>query len=294
MTLRALADSAALAALSILSGCGAGAKSSGADPDDVLMRVGDSVITVTEINLRIPPGLSAQDSAALFRAIAKDWADRMILSDLAAENIDNLDEIDRMTAAYRARLIIESYRRKLLQTLPKDIANDTLREYYARHKESMKLERPVIKGIFLKIPSSAQRLSDIRRWVATATPDAIDNLEKYGLGDAVKYSLFADQWLDFKTIEEQIPYRFFDSDAFVSATRDFETSASGMTYLLHISDFLPSGETMPFEVAAPLIRETLETRRGDEYIRHLMADLYRKALKEGRLVMARDNNLKLY
>ena len=51
---------------------------------------------------------------------------------------------------------------------------------------------------------------------------------------------------------------------------------------------------MPFEVAAPLIRETLETRRGDEYIRHLMADLYRKALKEGRLVMARDNNLKLY
>ena len=69
MTLRALPISAALAALSILSGCGAGAKSSGADPDDVLMRVGDSVITVTEINLRIPPGLSAQDSAALFRAI---------------------------------------------------------------------------------------------------------------------------------------------------------------------------------------------------------------------------------
>ncbi|MDE5653834.1 MAG: hypothetical protein K2I48_10315, partial [Muribaculaceae bacterium] len=132
-------------------------------------------------------------------------------------------------------------------------------------------------------PSDAERLADVRRWIMTATSDAIDNLEKYGLREAVEYSFFEDSWTPWSTIARQIPWRFGDADAFVSRNRNFETSYRGMTYLLHISAYLPTGEQMPREVAAPIIRERLETLRGDQFEQELIANIYQQALKEGRL-----------
>lgn len=276
--------------------CGGGESSrQGGDmPEDALVRVGDSVLTRIDVVRRIPQGLAPADSAELFETLVRDWVDDMLLSDIAAENIDDMDRIERLVDQYRNRLIIESYRRKMREAKATDVSADSLREYYTRHAERLVLERPVVKGLFLKVPSGARRLADIRRWMATATPTAIDNLEKYGLNEAVKYSFFEDRWMDFRTIADQIPYRFFDAGAFVESTRNFETSYGGMTYLLHISEHLPAGSRMPYEVAVPLIRETLEASAGAASERRLMKELYDRALKSGYMVIEDKNNVKIY
>ncbi|MDE5552716.1 MAG: hypothetical protein K2I91_05890, partial [Muribaculaceae bacterium] len=243
-------------------------------PEDALIVVGDSVLTRMDIVRRIPQGLSPEDSVAMFNLLVNNWLDNMLLVDVAFDNIDDRERIEQLVNDYRNTLIIESYRRKILETTPTDIKDGDLQAYYKSHSDELVLKRPVIKGLFIKVPSKAGRIKDIRRWMATATPDAIDNLEKYGLDECVKYSFFEDKWMDIRTIEQQIPYRFEDVDMFVSDKPYFETTYSGMTYMLHISDYIPTGEVMPYEVGLPQIRRILESARGEAFGKRIKRELY--------------------
>lgn len=260
-------------------------------PEDALVVVRDSVLTRMDIVRRIPRNLSPADSAAMFHLLVTNWLDNMLLVDVAIDNIDDRERIERMVNDYRNTLIIESYRRKMLETRPAKVSDNDLHAYYKSHADELVLKRPVIKGLFIKVPSKSPRIKDIRRWMATATPDAIDNLEKYGLDECVKYSFFEDKWMDMRTIEQQIPYRFDDVDAFVREKPYFETTYSGMTYLLHISDYIPSGEEMPYEVALPQIRRILESDRGAEFEKRIKRELYRSAVKEGKMRIIDSNNV---
>ncbi len=252
-------------------------------PDEIVAQVGDSALMMREVLVRIPYGMTPADSAMLFNSIVDGWIDRLLLEDLGRDNIDEMAEIERMVNDYRKRLIVATYRRKLREAHRQSVPDDTIRRYYAGHPDEFILERPVVKGLYVKLPADASRLGEVRRWLMTATPEAIDNLERYGLNDAIEYSFFEDNWTDWNLIARQIPYRFGDADQFVGTRRDFETTYGGMTYLLHISDHMPSGNIMPYEVAYPLISERLEGNWNEANERALMQRIHAKARREGKL-----------
>lgn len=267
-----------------LPSCGGEAVSdTRAHDSEIVAEVGDSILTLPDVERRIPYGISPTDSAALFNSIVDGWVERLLLEDLGNENIDDMERIERMVDEYRRKLIVASYRRSLRASHRWSVPEDSIRGYFRAHAAELTLGRPVIKGLYVKVPADVSRLPDIRRWMMTATPDAIDDLEKYGLGDAVEYSFFPDRWTDWNLLSRKIPYRFGDPDEFVGRNRNFETTSGGMTYILHISASLPSGEPMPYEVAAPMIAEILEGEAGESYERRLIADLYARARREGRL-----------
>lgn len=274
-----------LVCLITLVGCGRkkDSQSDSEEEADILVMVGDSALTMRDVLAKIPSGLPAADSVLLFQSIVDGWLERNLLTGLAEERLDNINEIERMVEDYRKKLIIASYRRKLRESYEDGVSKKEVENYYKLHGNEMRLERPVVRGLYLKIPSDAGRLADIRRWMRTATPDAISNLEKYGLTDAVEYSFFQNRWTDWDLLARQIPYRFDNADQFVAENTDFETSRRGMTYLLHISGYLPSGEQMPLEVAATSISERLAESNGEKYEGKLMDALYKEARKTGKL-----------
>lgn len=233
--------------------------------------------------MRIPAGTAPEDSVALFHSIVEGWMERMLLTDIASRNIEDMEEIDRLVEEYRKKLIIAGYRRSLRESRADGVSQAEVDRYFKENAGEMILDAPVIKGLYVKLPSDASRLADIRRWMMTATSNAIDNLEKYGLNDAIEYSFFEDRWTDWNSISRQIPYDFGNPDEFVERRRNLETSYRGFTYLLHISEFLPSGEKMPREIAEPLIRERLSTENGSDYESQLISGIYDETLKSGRL-----------
>lgn len=253
------------------------------EKDPVVAEIGDSCLLRHDVVRRIPGGLPPADSAAMFEAIVNAWTDRLLLREFATENIGDLARIETMVDEYRTRLIINAYRKSMREKEVPEISSDSIRNHYESHADDYILERPLVKGIYIKLPDTASALNDIRHWMQSDTPDAIDRLERDGLSEALQYSFFEDKWIDFRIISEQIPYRFFDQNAFVEAHRDFETSYSGLTYILHISDYIPAGEKMPFEFAEPLIRESLAAKAVSEYEMQLMKSIRAAALRDGRL-----------
>ncbi len=251
--------------------------------DMPLVTVGDSTLNLYDVLARIPGNVTPEDSAAMFAGIVDTWLQDMLLREVAQENAIDLDRIDRMAADYRNRLIINEYIRRMKSSRGDKAAEEQVKAYYDANSAEMTLESPLVKGVYIKLPSDADRLDDVRRWVRSSSAASIDEIEKYGLKGAIQYEYFKDKWVDWQEIAAQIPYRFGDPDKFIAAHRFFETSDRNSTYLLRITESIPSGSRMPYDFAAPLIRESLVQSQREQYGRSLLETFAENALKNGLL-----------
>lgn len=265
----------------ILTAC-----SSPADEGDnqALVRVGNSTLTRSELAGAVPGGLTPVDSARYAGAYIRRWIDRHLISDIASGEIDMTD-IERMVDDYRRRLIEMEYRRRMFEIHgDNDIPEDTLHNFFVNHNDDFVLERPMLQGVYLKVPEDAANLAVIRRLYRSDKPADIDRLEKEVLSSAIHYDYFRDKWTDWEQIELHIPYDFGDDPgAFLKGRDHLETTAGGFVYLLDIKDVLPVGAVMPYENAKALIRERLTAASRRSYDASLMNRLYEKSLKEGKI-----------
>lgn len=253
-------------------------------PDAVASVAGD-VLTRAEVRRNVPAGISAADSAAVAKAYVKDWIEQKLIEHVAASQVDMV-EIDRLTAEYRRRLITTAYRREMARHADGVFSDDSLRAYYDAHTADFRLTAPMVKGVYLKVPSDAAALREIRRLYRSHNEADIDRLEKAALGTAIHYDYFRDNWIDWEQIATRIPLEFTAADIERLRSQGYiETDAQGFAYLLAVNDFLPAGAVMPYEAAVPLVRERLLTRRRRAYDAVLRTELYRQALADGTLVL---------
>ena len=103
-----------------------------------------------------------------------------------------------------------------------------------------------------------KRLADVRRWYKKNTQDAIEQLEKYSLRNAVTYDYFYDQWHSLEEIEAVLPTKPWETDRdFLKKTRDVELKDTAFHYFLHLEEFLNKGEQKPLDFAEEEIKEIL-------------------------------------
>lgn len=272
-----------VSALLLFVGCGGGETLSQGD-SDVLLRAGDDVLTMKDVVRNIPVGIEPADSAAMFHLIVENWVKSKVLSGLAERKLSDVVEIDARVADYRNRLIVAEYLQEMKKGKEFKVSQDSIREFYDRYKGEMLIESPLVKGIYLKVASDRSNLEEIKSLVFCGSDECIDKLEKTAAGDAIQYDYFINDWVDWQTIADQIPYRFYDPDAFLKSTSNFETAYNGSVYLLHISAYLPIGSEPPYEFASIRIGELLERVNIKKFEESLVKSLVNKALGDGDLV----------
>ncbi|MDE6206213.1 MAG: peptidyl-prolyl cis-trans isomerase [Muribaculaceae bacterium] len=273
----------ACAATLLLSGCSGSGDA--VIPEDAIASVGSSVLTRRDLARDMPVGLSPEDSTAFAKAYIRRWADRNLIESVAVSEVD-IEEIDRLTQQYRRELIMNRYRRAMASEVGDSFAEDTLRAYYNEHRQSFRLERPMIKGIYIKVPVDARNVSQIKRLYRSNDPMDIDRLEKEANSAAIHYDYFRDQWIDLEQVENRIPLDFTPTEISALANRHYlETESQGFLYLLSISEYLPAGDYMPFEAARNIVRERLLTRRRQAYDAMLLDCLYKSSLASGKLIL---------
>lgn len=263
------------------------------DADDILLQIGDSILTQQAVVEQIPNGLSANDSVNLFDAIVKDWVNTLLLQKVAEENLPNLEKINQMVDDYRSKLIILEYRKLMAAGKDFQISEDSIRQYYDLHKKEFKLKKPIVKGLFVKVPQNAAELKNVKKWVFSATPEDIEKLEKYWMTELIQYDYFMDKWIDWSVVKDQIPYNFKDDNSFVANNKNFETAYDESVYFVHIAETMKSGEIMPFEYASNHIREILIERDRKRYDEELYKSFYQKAIMDKNLKIVSYDSKKL-
>lgn len=252
---------------------------------DVLVEIGEERLTAAELRLHLPAGLSEADSVRSARSFIRSWIDSRLISEIASRNIGDLTEIDRMTREYRNELIAYEYRRRMAERdAPTEVVEDSLKAYYEKNRGRYKLERPLVKGVFIKLPDDAPQLREVKKLYRSDRMADIDKLEKQGLDRAVIYDFFRDRWVDWEQIESRVPMDFGPSENQYLRQHDhLEFSSGGFTYLLDINEYCLAGSEMPFEYARQRIEWELQYRNRADFDRELRRELLKEAYDDGKI-----------
>lgn len=242
----------------------------------------DSVLTVDRVRAAIPTSLNTDDSLSMAHTIIEGWVEDRLFEAYLSIEPEEQQRIDRLTEDYRRKLRTEAYRRKIRRDYKIPVNEDSVKAYFALHGHEMICERPLAKGVLVKADASSPSVAQIRRLVRTATTADIDHLREETEPGLISISYFGETWVEFENVASDIPYRFGDLSEFLKNNSNFETTHSGVTWILHIYDWKDAGERMPYDFAAPQIRDILQESRLESYRRGLIKALRTKATREGR------------
>lgn len=253
--------------------------------EEVLVRAGEAVLTRSELDSKLPADLSPQDSVSRSRAYIRSWIESQLISAAAEKSLINSEEIDRMVEEYRRELVAREYlNRRYAELGAEGFPQDSVNSFYTSRKEMFRLERPVVRGIFMKIPAHHPGLKEIRRLIKSPKTSDIDILEKESLNSSVVYDYFRDRWTDIGKIESMFPAGEGEFDrSRLSRGANIEQTTGEYVYILNVSDFIDAGEIAPEEFADKQVRRAMEFERRRTLDRKMRRDLFLQAQNRGEI-----------
>lgn len=232
----------------------------------------------------LPAALSKDDSLLFTERYIRNWIEDVLLYDKAQSNIPNTEEIEKLVDNYRKVLIMHTYQQALIhQQLPEEISEKELTDYYEKNQALFKVERPLMKGLFIKVPLTAPQLANVRRWYKTETQEAVERIEKYSLQNAVKYEYFYDKWIPVSEVLGLMPLKEPDMDGYLNKNRHIELKDTAFYYFLNISDYRRVGEQEPYEFARAHVKDMLLNIRQAEFMKRVKDDLYQQAVERDKI-----------
>jgi len=247
-----------------------------------LVKVQGKILYKNALNDIIPAGLSKEDSIIAAEYFIRAWINENLLYDLALKNINNKENVELLVENYRKSLLINQFQEQLVnERLSKEIDEQSLYDYYNNNKEILKLEKPLVKGLFLKVPENAPQLDEIRRWYKLITPNSRESLEKYSLSNAVVFEFFVNNWMDFSDVMDNFPQNKINKEDFNLNKKTIEKQDNGYYYLLNITDFLQPGANAPYEYVKNTVKEILINQRRIDFLKKTEEELYKRALDKG-------------
>lgn len=233
----------------------------------------------------LPVGLSKDDSTLFAEHYIRSWAEDILLYEKAENNIPDNVDVDKLVENYRKALIMHTYQQELInQKLTNDIPEEEVLDYYEKNKELFKLEHPLIKGLFIKVPLTAPQLNNVRRWYKTEKQDVVDMLEKYSLQNAVKYEYFYNKWVSVTDILDMIPLNMESPEEYVNKHRQVELKDTAFYYFLNVSDYRGVGDEKPYEFARSEVQDLLVNQKSVNFMEQVKGDLYQQAVDKKKII----------
>jgi hypothetical protein len=258
---------------------------------DIIAVVKDRVLYRTDVSSLIPRGTSSADSLLLAENYVKKWVKDALVYNVALRNLGNdKEEIEKLVDDYRYSLYRYRYQEKLIwERLSANIRESDKLNYYDENQNKFILDKSLIKGLFLKIPADAPRLSDVKTWYKSSSEESLEKIEKYSVQNATIYDYFYDRWIDFDEVVSNIPVRISNTGQFLRNNKTVEVTDSSFCYLLNIKEYIPVGHVAPYEYAEAQIIEMLINQRKMDFLKNFENELYNDAIKSGEVVFGKES-----
>jgi hypothetical protein len=247
--------------------------------------VGNKMLTNRDLSDIIKTAWESPDNTAFMRAYIEKWVENELIYSQAEKYYKNDSEIEKMVDDYRKTLIVNKFKRRIVEDeTPKATASELL-EFYEAHKSNFRLSSPVLKGALLKIPQKSPQISLLKASIKKLDQKSIEQIEKYSLKNPITYNFFIDKWVKYDDIKTLLPSPANQMNNFLSNNRLYELKDSVNIYYFSIIDLLLEGSHIPFEFVKDDISEILSEKKELEFIQNYSKDLYNKALKNGDVVL---------
>ena len=250
----------------------------------IVAQVGNSILTVSELRMQTPMGLTGTDSAAFVNEYIDGWIDQRIMYEQGMRNLPDIDQLNAQAENYRHNLIAQSYENELLKVRANnEISIQDIQDFYDRYSKQLRLDHPIIQGVYVKLLQNTSKLDQVRRWMKSLNAgdqDIIPELDEFGNMRAVEYDNFYDQWVDMYQLSDKLPVTVVDAASFLKC-KTYEMKDDQYYYLFVIRDYRLAGEIQPFEYAKSDVYDVLMHQRRQEFRRKLIEELREEGMCTG-------------
>ena len=239
-------------------------------------RVFEQYLYPSDLDDAIPEGTSPRDSTILAKRYIDTWIREQLMVNRAEQSLtEEQKDFEKQIAEYHRSLLIYTYREKLLhQKLDTVVTDEEIEAYYDENLNNFVLGQDVIKGTFVKVGLATPRLNELRAWSRSNMEEDLDQLEKYCISYAEKFSDFNNTWVSFSSIIPQLPVTISRPSRYLRYNKNIEATDSLYRYFLHVSDHLPEGEMAPLEMVAEDIASIILNKRKIEFFLDLEQRVY--------------------
>lgn len=250
----------------------------------IVAQVGKTVLTVNEMRMHIPLGLTGADSINFVKEYADRWVDDQVMYLRGVDNLPDIDQIEKQVEEYRRNLISQNYENELLRTrISDEVLEEECAEFYNSYSKQLKLDHPIIQGVFIKLLANSSKVGDVRNWLKSLNDgktDCIEELDQYGKRRAADYDNFLDTWVDIYRLTAKLPETVVDAASFLKC-KTYEMKDQDYYYLFLIKDYRVKNEVQPFEYAKPDIVEILIQQKRQTVHSKLHEDLTKDGIRTG-------------
>lgn len=246
-----------------------------------VMEVAGQTLYYEDIMEIMPAGLSPTDSSNFAENYIHRWAVNALLYDKAANNVD-MKDINRRTEQFKRELIINEYKRGLVENRMKDISEDSIAAFYEKQKDIFPLKEAVVKGVYLKVPANAKKRIQLEKWLEDLNDGNLDNIMRYCTQYALDCKFFNDTWTNYPEIASLMPEQKDSNDPALTRGTIIQYTEKEIHYL-KISGLINAGKPMPLEMAAPDILNILTNKQKHDIIRNFENELYQEAIEDRQL-----------
>jgi hypothetical protein len=232
-----------------------------------------------------PVGLSRDDSVMFAEEYIRNWVEDALLWQNAVRNVEGGHEVKEMVEAYRRSLVLHLYQQALMdERVDEEFSLHEVDSFYKLHPEIYRLEYPLAKGLYVKVPLDGYDIKKVRQWYKSSDSEILENLEKYSLQHAVDYQYFYNNWIRIEDLVKTLPVDVKDVGDYLKKNPDVELKDTAFYHFLHIDSLLVVGDMKPVEYAADEIREVLLNARRVDFMKHLRNQLYEEAQSKGNVI----------
>lgn len=267
-----------------LSSC-AGEDGEAAAEDQLLAKVHNKALYISDMEGMFPDGTSGKDSAIIIQMFTNRWMREALLLHEAEQNIPSDLNIDKLVRDYRASLIRHNYEKILVQELlDSTVTDEQLAEFYERNKQQYQLETPIVRCYFVKVPMPVLEANELRQLWNNKQED-LKPLVDYCSRNAEAYLLNDSTWYKVEDIAREMPKGTVTVDN-ISAKQDFSQRDDEYQYYFKVFEVKNRKDIAPLSYIKGQARKVILRNRKEKLLEDKIEAMYQRELRR--------NNIKTY
>jgi len=253
-----------------------GCESTWKNDDKVVAEVGEKKLFFSEVSAVIPNEIEQEDSAVMAEDYIRKWVRQELLLLKAEENLSSsLKNVTKELEEYRNSLIIFRYKKELMaQRMDTTVSNAEIREVYTQNSENFKLNKCIVKGVFMQVPTDLADPEILKEMAGNASEEGINETRDYCLKYAKRYEIFTDRWVELSLMLANIPLNIENPENFLHENQFIEHTDSSHYSLIAIHEYKLKNEQAPLEYVADNIKSLILNRRKIAFLKEVENNIY--------------------
>lgn len=246
---------------------------------EVVAKLGDHKLYLSELESVIPNGISPEDSASLANLYINSWATGMAFQDIAEQKLSKEEkDVSKELDAYRQSLLRYRFeQRYVAERLDTVVSQKEINDYYEAHKENFKLERPILKARFMRIAEDSPNLQKIKKLMSSDDVVDVVAADSIAFNSAQRYVDFSDRWMDAVTLAGEFGVDYVEMLSKKSGKFIEIKDGLGNLRVAFVVDMIKAGEIPPVEFCQERIVDIIISGRKHKLLTTLEQDLIEDA-----------------